>query len=89
MCFYTYILLCSDNSFYVGHTSNLQERVKNHQNGAASIYTKKRRPVKLVYFEKFDSKENAINREKQLKGWSKIKKINLIKFGHPFHYLNK
>lgn len=84
MCFYTYILLCSDNSFYVGHTSSLQERVKNHQNGSASIYTKNRRPIKLVYFEKLASKENAINREKQLKGWSKIKKINLIKFGHPF-----
>ncbi|MDA3840597.1 MAG: GIY-YIG nuclease family protein [Patescibacteria group bacterium] len=79
----TYILLCSDNSFYVGHTSDLKERIKNHTAGTASIHTKNRRPIKLVYYEKFSSKIESIEREKQLKGWSRTKKINLIKFGHP------
>ena len=82
--FYVYILLCVDNIFYVGYTDNLNIRLKQHNNKSVR-FTRSRTPVKLVYYEILDSKEEALKREKQLKGWSRIKKINLIKFGHPNH----
>ena len=77
-----YILLCSDNLFYTGFTNDLKRRINQHKNGEVQ-YTKNKRPIKLVYKEKCKTKETAMQREKQIKGWSKQKKINLIKFGHP------
>jgi len=77
-----YILLCCDNSFYIGFTINLTKRLKNHNNKQGSFYLRSKLPVKLVYYETCPTKEEAIKREKQIKGWSRIKKINLIKYGH-------
>lgn len=77
-----YILLCSDNSFYVGHTNNLKSRYKQHCWGEVDA-TRSKRPLRLVYYENHNIKEDAIRREKQLKGWTRQKKINLIKYGHP------
>ncbi|MCK4554455.1 GIY-YIG nuclease family protein [Candidatus Parcubacteria bacterium] len=77
-----YILLCNDNSFYTGHTNNLKLRYKQHCWGEVNS-TKNKRPLKLVYYEIYNTKEEAMMREKQLKGWTRQKKINLIKFGHP------
>ena len=79
----TYILLCSDNSFYVGYAANLKKRLFEHNHKQGSFYLHSKIPVKLVYYENYNTKEEAIKRERQLKGWSKKKKINLIKFGHP------
>ena len=77
--YYVYILLCSDNSFYIGVTNNLELRVAQHEVGLhSSSYTYPRRPVRLVYFESFDNINTAILREKQLKGWSRKKKLALI-----------
>lgn len=83
MIFRVYILLCRDNSFYVGHTNNLVKRIKDHNNKNGSFYLKGKLPVKLVYYEIYKTRKEALKRERQLKGWSKKKKINLIKYGHP------
>jgi predicted GIY-YIG superfamily endonuclease len=71
---FVYILLCSDNSFYVGHTDNLSVREEAHNAGTAAQYTARRRPVTLVHSESYDSLSAALSREKQLKRWSAQKK---------------
>jgi putative endonuclease len=75
---FVYILRCSDNSFYVGHTHNLTAREEAHNRGTAAQYTARRRPVKIVYSEALDSLAAAIRRERQLKRWSGEKKKALI-----------
>jgi len=77
--FYTYIVECADKSFYTGITNNVEKRVLQHNNCTDERkYVCDRRPVKLVYFETHKYVLNAIRREKQLKGWSRAKKIALI-----------
>ncbi len=83
-----YILLCSDNSFYTGHTGNLKLRCRQHATGNVRA-TANKRPVKLVFYENYKTKEEAMKRERQLKGWTKQKKINLIKYGHPTKFKKK
>jgi predicted GIY-YIG superfamily endonuclease len=78
MQWFTYILLCSDGSYYAGHTEDLPNRLKAHNLGQGAIYTKHRCPVALVYSEPHSSKSEAITREKQIKRWSKAKKQALI-----------
>jgi putative endonuclease len=76
---YVYILECADNSFYIGVTNDVGRRFIEHQSGIhESSYTFSRRPLKLVYCKQFRSPIKAIDYEKQLKGWSKAKKIALI-----------
>ncbi|MBC7864046.1 MAG: GIY-YIG nuclease family protein [Bacteroidia bacterium] len=78
--FYVYILLCSDESYYVGVTNSLDRRLKEHSSGhCEKSYTNSRLPVQLIYFEEFKYILKAIAREKQLKGWSRKKKEALIK----------
>lgn len=76
--YYTYLLECKDNSLYCGSTSDLGNRLKEHNAGEAAQWTKKRRPLRLVYFESYGSLLLARRREKQIKGWKREKKINLI-----------
>ena len=78
MAFYVYILRCSDNSYYTGHTDNLEARLAAHQQGAIPGYTARRCPVTLVFTEEFDSRQVAFERERQVKGWSRAKKEALI-----------
>ena len=75
---WVYILRCSDKSLYVGHTDDLDSREKTHNEGRGSRYTAQRRPVHVVYFERHDSTENAIARERQVKRWTRSKKEVLI-----------
>ena len=75
---YMYILECADNSFYTGSTNDLKRRLEQHQNGEGSEHTKKYLPVKLVYYETFNRIDEAFNREKQVQGWNRAKKIALI-----------
>ena len=77
MTWTVYILKCSDNSYYVGHTENLEYRLKLHNSCKGSKYTAIRRPVVLKYKELTSSKQEAIKREK--KGWSRLKKEALIR----------
>jgi len=77
--YFVYIVKCSDNSFYIGITSNLERRIYEHNIGYdIGAYTFIRRPVVLKWFEKFTNPNEAIKIEKQLKGWSRKKKIALI-----------
>lgn len=73
-----YILECSDGSFYVGSTNDLERRIWEHQNKLGAKYTKKRLPIKLVFSEEFERVDEAYFREKQVQGWSRKKRIALI-----------
>jgi putative endonuclease len=74
-----YILRCADGSYYTGMTANLQRRLKEHQEGRSpKSYTAPRRPVELVYTESCLTFQEAQEREKQIKGWSRAKKEALI-----------
>lgn len=74
-----YILECSDGSYYTGLTNNLDERLWQHQTGFfPECYTYQRRPVVLRWQEYVDTIDEALTREKQLKGWSRKKKEALI-----------
>jgi putative endonuclease len=76
---FIYILTCSDGSLYVGHNNDLENRVKSHNLGKGAVFTALRRPLKLSYFEVYGTKEETLKREKQLKKWSRAKKLALIK----------
>lgn len=77
--YYVYILECSDSTFYTGVTNDVEKRFKEHQSGDdPRAYTYRRRPVKLVWFETTNDVHYAISKEKQIKKWSKAKKIALI-----------
>lgn len=82
-----YILECNDVTYYTGSTNNLELRLTQHQNGEGANHTKKRLPVKLVYYEEFQRIDFAFYREKQVQGWSRKKKEALM-IGMP-EELNK
>lgn len=75
---YCYMLRCSDGTFYVGITNDLEERLREHNRGKDSAYTAKRRPVRLVWSEPHPTKEAARRREIEIKGWSRRKKAGLL-----------
>lgn len=75
---YMYILECADGSYYTGSTTNLELRLAQHQNGEGANHTKKRLPVRLVYYEEYPRIDEAFYREKQVQGWSRKKKEALI-----------
>lgn len=74
-----YILECADGSYYTGSTINLETRLAQHQAGEGANNTRKRLPVKLLYFEEFQRIDEAFYREKQIQKWSRKKKEALIK----------
>ncbi len=78
MTFHAYMLRCSDDSYYLGHTDNLEQRIAQHQNGEIEGYTQNRRPVMLVWQQDFDTREDALAAKQQIKGWSRKKKEALI-----------
>ena len=75
---YTYILRCSDGTLYTGWTNDLEARLKAHNAGNASKYTRVRRPVELVYSEEFETKELAMSREWHIKQLTRAQKLRLI-----------
>lgn len=75
---YIYILECSDGSLYTGWTNDLKKRLKAHNRGTASKYTRARLPVRMVYFEEAESKSAALKREAALKKLSRAQKLSLI-----------
>lgn len=74
MPFWVYILRCSDNSYYTGHTDDLDLRIEKHSEGKMTGYTSTRLPVKLVFTEQFVSRLEALEMEQRIKGWSRKKK---------------
>jgi putative endonuclease len=77
--YFVYILLCNDNSYYTGVTNDVERRLYEHTNGVnPECYTCKRRPLKLVFNERFTDITQAIAFEKQVKGWNRKKKEAII-----------
>ena len=75
---YTYVVKCSDGSLYTGWTTDVTRRVKEHNEGKGAKYTKSRRPVELVYYEAFETKQDAMKREYAIKQLSREEKEKLI-----------
>ena len=75
---YIYILECKDGTYYTGWTNNLEKRLKDHNDGKGAKYTKPRLPVSLVYYEEFQTKEEAMSREYVIKHMTRIEKYKLI-----------
>jgi predicted GIY-YIG superfamily endonuclease len=77
--FHVYILRCADGRYYVGHTDDIEKRLSEHNLGTFDGFTRKRRPVAVVYSEVYSSRDDAFQRERQLKGWSRAKKEALMR----------
>ena len=75
---YTYILECADGSYYCGWTNDLEKRVAAHNAGKGGKYTRAHRPVKLVYYEEFETKEEAMQREWAIKQLERSEKEKLV-----------
>ena len=75
---YVYLVRCADSTLYCGWTTDLEKRVRAHNSGQGAKYTRSRRPVKLVYAEEFEEKQEALSREWHLKRLSRAEKLRLI-----------
>ncbi|HEX5184608.1 MAG TPA: GIY-YIG nuclease family protein [Allosphingosinicella sp.] len=78
MQFWVYILRCRDGSYYVGHTDDLQKRLWEHEQGLAADWTRRRRPVELVWCDWADTRDEVFAFERRVKNWSRAKKEALI-----------
>ncbi|MDD5111458.1 MAG: GIY-YIG nuclease family protein [Candidatus Altiarchaeota archaeon] len=78
MPYYAYILECADKTYYTGSTDNIYGRAAEHNEGRGAEYTKRRRPVKLVYYEEFGNRSLAMKRERELKKLSRQDKKKLV-----------
>jgi len=76
--FFTYLLRCSDGSYYTGSTDELEHRIAEHQHGKGCAWTRTRLPVKFVWSQEFQTREEARETEHQIKRWSRAKKEALI-----------
>jgi len=81
--YYTYIVASRSHNLYVGMTSEIEIRVQQHKNSSFEGYSKKYNCNRLVWFERHPYVRDAIAHEKQLKGWSRVKKIALIERENP------
>jgi predicted GIY-YIG superfamily endonuclease len=79
MNYYTYIILCNNNKYYIGHASNLNKRFTRHLQKSGAKFTAQNPPTKILWKQRFETEIEAIRREKQIKGWTREKKENLIK----------
>lgn len=86
---YTYMVRCSDGSLYTGWTNQLEKRLEAHNLGKGAKYTKARRPVELVYAEGYETKQEAMKREYELKQLNREDKLALIEgWTHTFFPVN-
>ncbi len=74
---YTYILKCADETLYCGWTNDLEKRLEAHNSGKGAKYTRSRLPVELIYYEEFETKEEAMSREYYIKKLPREKKLEL------------
>ncbi len=77
--YHFYILRCKDESLYCGITTDLAEREEKHNSGKGSVYVRSHGGGKIVYYEKLNSKSDALKREAEVKKWTRLKKLELIK----------
>jgi len=75
---FCYMLRCRDGVLYVGVATDLAERVKRHNWGVGANFTAKRRPVELIWWQSFLDQKSARQRERELKGWRREKKLRLL-----------
>jgi len=78
LSYYVYILRCKDGSYYTGHAKDLEKRFEMHKKGRGARYTRMHEPEKLVYMEEFESRSEAMKRERRIKTLSHNKKQQLI-----------
>ena len=78
---YTYLLRCADGTLYCGWTNDIEKRLAAHNCGKASKYTRSRLPAELVYYETFETKQEAMSREAQIKRLSRRQKLALVASG--------
>ena len=76
--FYVYMLQCVDQSLYTGYTVNLRRRLDQHRCGKGSAYVRSRMPFQLVYQEIFQTRQAAMQREAEIKQWSRKRKLVLL-----------
>lgn len=76
--YYVYILRCKDKTLYTGYSDDVYRRLKAHNDGKGAKYTKARRPCKLVYFEEYETKSEAMSREYAIKRLSRQDKLRLF-----------
>jgi putative endonuclease len=76
--YYVYVLICADGTYYTGYTIDLDRRLKKHNLGQGSKYTRSRLPVELVYYEVLPDKSSSLQREIAIKKLSRQQKIKLI-----------
>jgi putative endonuclease len=79
MSYFTYLVECRDKSYYCGYTNDLKKRIETHNSGTGGKYTKRRLPVRLIYFEEFETRSEAMKRECEIKKFSRVKKEELVK----------
>ena len=77
MSYFVYMLLCADESYYLGSTNDVQKRFKAHLSGKGASYTRSHKPVRVVYFEELVDKSTALRREHELKKLTHLQKIAL------------
>lgn len=77
---YTYLLQCSDGSYYTGWTTDLESRLKAHNEGRGARYTRGRLPVRLIYWEECDGRNEAMRREAAIRKLKRREKEMLVKF---------
>ena len=82
-CYFVYIVASKSRVIYIGLTNNLERRLWEHKQDLIDGFSKQYRCHRLVYYESFDDVRKAIDREKQLKRWSRAKKVWLIERGNP------
>lgn len=78
MTHYVYVLECADGSLYTGYTTDVDRRVAKHNDGTGAKYTRSRRPVELVYVERYASRSAAMSREYEVKQFSRRRKERLV-----------
>lgn len=76
--YYTYIVRCSDGTLYTGYTTDIENRIKVHNQKKGAKYTKTRTPVTLYYYEEFFDKSSAMKKEYAIKQYNKIKKLKYV-----------
>ncbi len=75
---YTYIVRCADGTLYTGWTNDIEKRLQAHNSGGGAKYTRSRLPVSLVYYESYETKEEAMSREWHIKHMTRAQKIKLL-----------
>lgn len=78
---YMYVLECKDGSYYAGYTNQLEKRVQTHNEGKGAKYTRGRRPIKLIHFERYGTKREAMQAEYKFKQLRRSEKEQIIEKG--------